>query len=139
MNVISTVTIRSPDKTFDYSQVESMSVVTEKGPMVIYAKHASLTSTISFSLIHIKHGLKESSFMVRNGFLFINNDQNTVTILASTIDQVAEVTVETIEGYLERIKAQLDSGEILLPIQYKYLENERLTLKEQLKVIKKSQ
>jgi F0F1-type ATP synthase epsilon subunit len=137
MNLIKTVTIRNPDQSFTFEQVESVSVVTSKGPLIIYSKHASLTGTIAFSILRVKHGSTIESLMVRNGLLFINNDQNSVVILASTIELLAEVSMETIESYLAKVKEQLENGQDLLPIQFKYLENERLTLIEQLTVLRK--
>ncbi len=137
MNLIQTVIIRNPDQNYTFEQVESVSVVTDKGPMIIYGKHASLTGKIAFSVLKIKHGNMLESFMVRNGLLFINNDENAVVILASTIEQIAEVSIETIESYLAKVRDQLENDQTLLPIQFRYLENEKLTLMEQLSVLKK--
>ncbi len=137
MNLIKTVTIRNPDQSFTFEQVESVSVVTSTGPMIIYSKHASLTGNIAFSVLRIKHGSTIDSFMVRNGLLFINNNEDSIVILASTIELLSEVSLETIESYLLKVKEQLENGQDLLPIQFKYLENERLTLIEQLSVLRR--
>lgn len=137
MKLISLVTIRTPDQTLSFTDVESINLVTEDGPLVVFAKHASITAKVSFSIVKVKHGNMEEGFMVRNGLLFINNDQNSVTLLAYTLDKVTEISVETIEAYLDRVKDQLASDAVLLPIQYRYLENERLTLIQQLTILRK--
>jgi F0F1-type ATP synthase epsilon subunit len=137
MKQISLVTIRTPDQTLSFQDVDWINLVTEDGPLVVYAKHASLTAKISFSVVRVKHGNLEEGFMVRNGLLFINNDQNSVTLLAYTLDQVTEVSIETIEAYLARVKDQLAGSVPLLPIQFRYLENERLTLIQQLTILRK--
>ncbi|MBP6084761.1 hypothetical protein KA517_00790 [Candidatus Gracilibacteria bacterium] len=137
MKQISLVTIRTPDQTLSFQDVDCINLVTEDGPLVVYAKHASLTAKISFSVVRVKHGNLEEGFMVRNGLLFINNDQNSVTLLAYTLDQVTEVSIETIEAYLARVKDQLAGSVPLLPIQFRYLENERLTLTQQLTILRK--
>lgn len=137
MKQISLVTIRTPDQTLSFQDVDCINLVTEDGPLVVYAKHASLTAKISFSVVRVKHGNLEEGFMIRNGLLFINNDQNSVTLLAYTLDQVTEVSIETIEAYLARVKDQLAGEVSLLPIQFRYLENERLTLIQQLNILRK--
>ncbi len=137
MKPISLVTIRTPDQTISFTDVDYINLVTEDGPLVIYAKHASLTAKVLFSVVKVKHGTVEEGFMVRNGLLFVNNDQNSVTLLAYTLDQVTEISVETIEAYLTRVKDQLASNMSLLPIQYRYLENERITLVQQLTILRK--
>lgn len=137
MKQISLVTIRTPDQTLSFQDVDCINLVTEDGPLVVYAKHASLTAKISFSVVRVKHGNLEEGFMIRNGLLFINNDQNSVTLLAYTLDQVTEISIETIEAYLARVKDQLAASVPLLPIQFRYLENERLTLTQQLTILRK--
>lgn len=137
MKSISVVTIRTPDQTLTFTEVDCINLVTEDGPLVVYAKHASLTAKISFSIVKVKHGTIEEGFMIRNGLLFVNNDQNSVTLLAYTLDQVTEISIETIEAYLARVKDQLATNSSLLPIQYRYLENERITLVQQLTILRK--
>lgn len=129
--------LRSPDQTFIHESVDSLAVMTDKGPTIVYAKHASLTATITFSIIRVLEGDLEQKYALRTGVMFINNDQNTVTILANTCDLVSTIAISTVTEYLQYVEEQLAKGKELVPIQFKYLENERLTLLEQINMLKK--
>lgn len=133
------LTIRTPDeKIVESNDVISVDIATETGPTTIYAHHASLTGSILFSRLNVKSKGLEERYLTRRGTIFVDNERNAVTILVVACEKTETIRYEKLEDYLSYIENIIDSGEDLSAIKLGYLEKEKLAIKEQVKVMKKS-
>ncbi|HCW32667.1 MAG: hypothetical protein UT36_C0004G0047 [Candidatus Peregrinibacteria bacterium GW2011_GWF2_39_17] len=124
--------IRTPDQKIYENEARSISLNSDDGQMQIFANHASLTTSITFSKIVVTEENVEEIFMVRNGMLFINNQENTAILLALYCQKQSEVSHQTSKEYLEFLEKQLHDGSDLSEFQILYLEGEKLAVEQQL-------
>ena len=122
------LTIRTPESDIFDGEATAISVNTEGGDMDIFADHASITATITFSPISVKNGNKEDVYMARNGVLLFNNETNSAVILALYCEHKSEVSQQSAKEYLQFIEKQLAEGKGLSDFQILYLKGEKFAV-----------
>ena len=129
------VTIRTPDEEIlDLTQVRSLTVSTDKGPMIIMSHHASMTAVTAGSPLLIVTDRLEERYMLRRGVVSVNNRRNHVTVLAIACEKLSSMNKQRVSDYLKSIKDMLKKGS-LSPRQRQYLRQEELAMDEQLKIL----
>lgn len=133
------LTLRTPEKELlDASDITSVKVITETGPIVVYANHADLTGNIRFSTLTAHSDRGEERFMLRRGTIFVDNNKKIVVVLAMAGDPIEHVKFEDAQEYLNFINQKIaEGGKGLTDTQLKYLEEEKLAISEQVKAMKK--
>lgn len=133
------VIIRTPEsEVVSQPEVRSVSLVTELGAMQVFPGHASLHGTILFSPVRIEMMEKEEDFVVQQGFIFIDQAQDQVTILAQRCEKQAEMDFHTAKEYLAVLLKTLDQPELLGKYQLRHLEDEKIATEKRLEVLQKS-
>ncbi|QQR83752.1 hypothetical protein IPJ72_00875 [Candidatus Peregrinibacteria bacterium] len=131
------LTIRTPDQEIlDSKEVQEVSLQTEMGPLSIMAHHASLTGSILFSRLTVRTQEGEVEYLTRRGTLYVDNHKNQAVILVLSCEKTTSISYENIEEYLGYLESLLNSGEQLSEIKIKYLNQEKLAVEEQVKVMK---
>ena len=128
--------IKTPTETIYDGDVNTLTVETETGRMVVLPHHASLIGVISFSNTLISSNEKLEEYSIRNGFINVDRDNNTCHIHCLTCEKTQTVKYTTIEQYLEFLKTELKTDN-LNRYQLEFLENEHFAVVKQLKTIKK--
>lgn len=133
MQDIFRITVRTPEAEVVSRDVESLSVSTETGEMMILPEHAALGGVISFSPLVLKSGDHEEQYLVQRGVLFFSNERNEAVILCSRCDTREKLDFNSVKEYLRFVEEKLAAGEgdELSAYQYRFLENERLALVQQ--------
>lgn len=131
------VTIRTPEMEVFSQDARSVSLVTELGAMQVFPGHASLHGTILFSPVRIEMEAKEEDFVVQQGFIFIDQERDQITILAQRCEKQEEMNFESAKQYLEVLLEALKSPETLGKYQLRHLEDEKIATEKRLEVLKK--
>lgn len=131
------LTIRTPDENIFDEEVVSVRLISERGAMTVLSKHASLTTSLLFSPIHIKTEHKEEEFMARRGILYISNEENKAVLLCLTVEKKVEMSYVTAEEYLKFIENKLARGEDLSEYQLVHLKTEKMAVERQMETLKK--
>lgn len=118
-------------------EVNSIKVGTEKGPMVVLPRHASLTGSVPFSRLFVRDATSEKEYLVRNGIIFVSLENNSTQILCYSCQEVKDMEYKSAREYLDFIEAKLQAGENLNDYQLKYLANEKIAMVQQIKVMGK--
>lgn len=129
------LTIKTPLETVFENDVNSLTVDTEEGRMVVLPHHTSLIGKIKFSNIIIGFNQQIKEFSIRRGFLNVSNENNSTEILCIHCEQTQTLTYTSVEGYLKFLEKEL-SSENLNPYQLQFLENEKFAVIKQLEKIK---
>lgn len=124
--------IRTPDKTIFDGEVDSINLETDVGEVGIFADHASLASTITYTTAFIKHGTVSEEWVIRRGLIFFSNEQNEATVLVNFAEEISETDITNVEDYLKLLEERLDGETELSNFEYKYLEGEKLAIIKQL-------
>lgn len=131
------LTVRTLETEVISAEVTSVKVGTEDGPMVIYPGHASLTGSIPFSRLVTRDDSSEKEYLVRNGIVFISLETKSTQILCYSCVETKDIEYKSAREYLDFIEAKLNAGENLNDYQLKYLQNEKIGLVQQMKVMGK--
>lgn len=129
-----TLKIQTPEKTAYEGEVTSIRFRSEIGQTQIFAKHATITSTILFSNTIVDTQNGEEKFLIRNGIFAFDNVKNTATLLAQYCELATEVDLTHAKDYLAFIEEQLAKGADLSKFQLVYLEDEKLAIEKQIEV-----
>ncbi len=123
--------IRTPQETIFEGETEMIHLATEGGEIEVFANHASLTGSITFSPVNIRSD-KEESYLVRNGVFLFDNETNSASLLVLHCEHKAEVSHQTIKEYAAFIDEQLKAGKDLSDFQILYLKGEKVAVEEQI-------
>lgn len=124
--------IKTPEKEIYNGEVINFYVTTDIGMIGVYANHASLVSTITFSPLLIDAGPKSHEYLLRSGILTFDNKKNECKILAYMVDKSSEIDTSGAQNYLKQIETMLANNESLSEYSIKFLENEKVALVKQL-------
>lgn len=130
------LSVRTPENEIISKEVSSIKVSTENGPMVVYPKHSSLSGTIEFSRLFVRTDAGETEYLVKNGVVFISVQENSTRIMCFSCQETKDIEFKTAAEYLQYVEEQLKAGADLNDFQMKYLENEKIAMVKQLKVLK---
>ena len=132
------LTIKAPDHDIFSGEVTKIHLTCEGGDVELMAQHASFTGSVLYSpvVVHTagvdgEPGPKEE-YIARNGLFLFDNANNRATLLALHVEKRSEMSLETVQSYLEMIDRQLTEGEALSDFQVKFLEGEKLAVEKQM-------
>jgi F0F1-type ATP synthase epsilon subunit len=124
--------IQTPLQSVFSGEVAKVHMRSDGGDMELMAKHADLTTSISFSPLVVQHGELTEIFILRNAIACFDNRANKLTILALYAQLDKQVDVSGSQDMLLQIKDMLKNPEKLNQYQIKYLENQKIALEKQL-------
>ncbi len=124
--------IQTPLQSVFSGEVAKVHMRSDGGDMELMAKHADLTTSISFSPLVVQHGELTEIFILRNAIACFDNRANKLTILALYAQLDKQVDVSGSQDILLQIKDMLKNPEKLNQYQIKYLENQKIALEKQL-------
>ena len=124
--------IQTPLQSVFSGEVAKVHMRSDGGDMELMAKHADLTTSISFSPLVVQHGELTEIFILRNAIACFDNRANKLTILALYAELDKQVDVSGSQDMLLQIKDMLKNPEKLNQYQIKYLENQKIALEKQL-------
>lgn len=124
--------IQTPDHEAYRGPADLVTLSTDIGEMQILPDHASLLATITYTPVHVKSGGNQQDFVLRQGFVFVDQEKNTVNVLGLSCEKTDEVNEVTAKEYLQFILSKLDKPEELNAYQLRHLEGQKLSLEKQL-------
>ncbi len=130
--------IKTPEKEVLSMKAESLYISTEVGDMMLLPEHAAFSGVVSFSPLHIKNGDHEENYIVQRGLLFFSNVHNKASLLCYRCDKRSEIDYNGLKDYLKFIEEKLSEGNLegLSEYHYKFLENEKVALVQELEFFK---
>lgn len=129
--------IRTPLQTAFSKEVSEFHVDTETGRMVVLPGHTDLTGSVVFSKVVIKFEDTIDKYFIKNGILNVDRHNNSVELLAMSSDEASDVTLTSVQEYLDMISDKLEQHESLSDYQIIFLKKEHFALKKQLDVMGK--
>jgi len=127
--------LRTPDKTFFDGEVNSVKLETALGQTEIFSNHAPLIGSIGFSRVIVRAGEHETDFLIRQGLVFVDALQNTVSMLAYYCEEFAEVDPATIAEYTKLILEKFKDKKDLNKYQLTFLEDQKVSAEKMLEVV----
>lgn len=124
------LTIQTPEGTLFSGDVTSIKTLTDAGQIQVFAKHASLITSIQYTRLVVQESNSENTYILRRGILSFNNGENTCSILAEYCQPQSEISPENIQEYLAFLESELAKGHDLKNVQLVYLENEKFAVKK---------
>jgi F0F1-type ATP synthase epsilon subunit len=124
--------IRTPLRTAFSKEVSEFHIDTETGRMVVLPGHTDLTAAVLFSKVVIKFGDTIDKYFIKNGILNVDRHNNSVELLCLSADEASDVTLTSVQDYLDMISQKLDNHESLSDYQIIFLKKEHFALKKQL-------
>ncbi len=124
--------IQTPLQSVFSGEVAKVHMRSDGGDMELMARHADLTTSISFSPLVVQHGEITEIFILRNAIACFDNRANKLTILALYAQLDKQVDVSGSQDMLLQIKDMLKNPDKLNQYQIKYLENQKIALEKQL-------
>ena len=132
-----TLSIRTPLRTAFAKEVSEFHIDTETGRMVVLPGHTDLVGSIVFSKAVIKFEDTVSKYFIKNGILNVDHYNNSVEVLCMSADEVSDVSLTSIQEYLDMISEKLKNHESLSEYQIIFLKQEHFALKKQLEHMSK--
>lgn len=130
-------TINTPLGTVYKSEIDQVTLSTETGEMQILPGHASLLGSLRFTPVTISNGEHEDRFLLRQGFVLIDNQKDEVKIFALAADKTESVDHKTLAEYLEFVLSKLENPEELNHYQVHFLNQQKASLEQMVEVIQK--
>lgn len=131
------VTINTPDGASHELTSDQVTVVTEVGQMQILPGHANFLGSIIFSPTIIGLENHEEHFLIRQGFVLVDNQKNLVKLFAFAVDKTESLDHQSIMDYLDFVLCKLEKPEELNHFQINFLTQQHSALKQMIDVIKK--
>ena len=126
--------IQTPDSTLFNGEANSLAIETENGQLEILPHHAHLISTVVFASPRVRVGVTDMMFAVRNGSVYFDTENNTCRVLVSWGQKREEIVHESIVQYLAFVEEKLANKESLNMFQLKYLNDQKQSLDEMIRV-----
>jgi len=136
MNKTFHLSVRTPESEIISKEVNSIKVSTENGPMVVYPRHGSLSGSIEFSRLFIRTEHAETEYLIKNGVIFISVQENSTRIMCFSCQETKDIEYTSAAEYLQYVEERLKAGEDLNDFQLQFLQNEKIAMVKQLKVLK---
>ncbi|MDP3985187.1 MAG: hypothetical protein Q8P82_00325 [bacterium] len=130
-----TLSIQTPDREWYHGPADTITLQTEQGEMQVHPTHAALGGVIHFSIVTVRHENREEQFLLRNGFIFIDQRNETVRLMGYHCEARASFDKQTIGEYMRVILEKLQKHEDLSAIQLRYLEEQKSSTEKLLEVI----
>ncbi|MCR4256722.1 MAG: F0F1 ATP synthase subunit epsilon, partial [Candidatus Uhrbacteria bacterium] len=123
--------IQTPDHEAYHGPADLVTLSSDIGEMQILPGHASLLATITYTPIQLRNGGMTMDFILRQGFVFVDQQRNTVRVLGLACEKTEEVNEVTAKEYLAFVLSTLDKPEELNAYQLRHLEGQKLALEKQ--------
>jgi len=124
--------IQTPDHESYRGPAEIVTLSSDTGEMQILPGHASMLGTITYTPVRVKNGNMTTEFVLRQGFVFVDQEQNSVHVLGLSCEKTDEINEVTAKEYLHFVLSKLDKPEELNAYQLKHLEGQKMSLEKQL-------
>lgn len=132
MNPEMTLIIRTPDQEVFRGSVDWVSLATQEGQLQIFPGHIGLHGTIHYTPIIFRAGENEEEFLARQGFVFVDQEQQEVSVQVYACDKRKDLDIKSIEEYRQFVLDKLAHHETLGAFQLKFLEDQKIGLEKQL-------
>ena len=133
-----TLTIRTPETTVFEGPVQYAKFFTEQGLLKAFAGHSSVTGAIDFTPIIFKDDKNnKEEYILRRGTAMIDNNTNSIKIMAFNCEHKSEISKTTAEEYLKFIEAELRKGTDLSDFKINFYEEEKYVIEKQIASLKK--
>ncbi len=129
------VVIQTPDTVYFDGQAQWIRVQTEGGELEIHPKHVSAMGSVVFSPVIVKQDDQTITYYIRQGVIRVDNEENSVHVLAFSCEKESDVTQTSIKEYMNFVLEKLDSGEDMTDIQTTYLQEQQASLEKLLQVV----
>ena len=123
------LTIQTPIETLFEGTVDSLRIKTDLGRMEVLPDNATIVGMILYSKVFARHSGQEEKFIIRHGSVSVDEKGNT-TVLALEAHKEAEMTVKTMEEYLQYLGEQLKNPDQFNDYQKQFLEEQRDALQQ---------
>jgi F-type H+-transporting ATPase subunit epsilon len=124
--------IQTPDREIYKGPADILTLSTDTGEMQVLPGHVSMLGSITFSAVRVQNGSNLQDFVLRQGFLFIEQETNDVRVLGLTIEKTEELNEVSAKEYLEFVLSKLDKPDELNKYQLTFLEGQKLALEKQM-------
>ena len=124
--------IQTPDHEAYRGPADLVTLSTDTGELQILPGHASLLGTITYTPVRVKSGNVTTDFVLRQGFVFVDQENNSAHVLGLSCEKTDEVNEITAKEYLQFVLSKLDKPEELNAYQLKHLEGQKMSLEKQL-------
>lgn len=131
------VVLQTPDTIYFDDQADWVRLETEGGELQIHPRHVNAMGSIVFSQVRVHHDNQLSTFFVRQGVMRVDNESNTVVILAFACEKESEVTESSIREYMNLVVEQIAADAELSEMQTAYLTEQKASLERLLSVVSK--
>ncbi len=121
------VTLKTPTKTLYKGEADSVRLSTDLGRLELLPDHATLVGTILFSKAYVKHGSVEEKFVIRQGSVLVDKDNN-CSILAIEADKESEISIDSMKSYLTYLDEQLQADGRYNDYQMKFLREQHASI-----------
>lgn len=129
------IVIQTPDAVHFDGQADWIRVQTEGGELEIHPKHVHVMGSIVFSPVVVKQDDQTITYYVRQGVVRMDNEGNTVHLLAFSCEKESDITQTSIKEYMNFVLEKLESGEDMTTIQTRYLQEQQASLEKLLQVV----
>lgn len=119
------VRVLSPVAELYDGEADSLHLATETGEMGVLPGHATLIGLIDFCVLKVQNGEKIEEYFVRNGNLMIEEDGETVRVLGHSIEQKSNMSIKSLEDYMNFILDRLSDTSRLSKYQIAFLEDQK--------------
>ncbi len=124
--------IQTPDREIYQGPADLLTLSTDTGEMQVLPGHVSMLGSITYSAVRLQNKDHHEDYVLRQGFLFVEQETNDVRVLGMTIQKTEELDEVSAKEYLEFILAKLDKPEELNKYQLTFLEGQKIALEKQL-------
>ena len=125
------LSIKTPVETILEVEAKELRINTESGRMCILPGHAALTGYVMFSKMMVIFEKTTEEFFVKNGILFVDQNENSVQLLCLSCEETSEVTLTTIEEYIKMVEKQIKEKKYESEYQLEFLKKEAFALTKQ--------
>ncbi|MEK7473857.1 MAG: F0F1 ATP synthase subunit epsilon [Patescibacteria group bacterium] len=124
--------IQTPDREIYKGPADLLTLFTDTGEMQVLPEHVSMLGSITYSAVRVQNEANHQDFVLRQGFLFVEQETNDVRVLGMTIEKTEELDLISAKEYLEFILSKLDKPDELNKYQLTFLEGQKMALEKQL-------
>lgn len=124
--------IQTPEREIYKGDADVLTLSNDTGEMQVFPGHASMLGSITYSAVKVDSAKHEEAFVLRQGFVFVDQDKNEVKVLGLSCEKTSELDLVSAKEYLAFVLAKLDKPEELNEYQLTFLEGQKLAVERQL-------
>ncbi|MCK9361010.1 F0F1 ATP synthase subunit epsilon [Patescibacteria group bacterium] len=124
--------IQTPEREAYKGDADILTLSNDTGEMQVFPGHASMLGSITYSAVKVDHAQHEEAFVLRQGFVFVDQEKNEVKVLGLSCEKTADLDMVSAKEYLDFILSKLDKPDELNEYQLKFLEGQKLAVEKQL-------